>query len=322
MAVLRWTFGLVLALALGLGNLPAHADALRVQGYGEGDYLRIGSIQAGTLKTLDVREGDPVTAGQTLFALDDVVELAQRDQAQSDLDQAEAVLANLNKGKRPDELKSIAERKAQAQAALRLSEATLARQSALAKRDFASQARLDEAQAAAARDRALVGELAAEYRTATLGARADEVAAQEALVATRRAQLAAAQKHVADLAPQAPQAGRIERVYYRPGEVVPLGRPVVSMLPPENVKLVFFVPEAQLAGLHVGQAITYSCDGCGTKAAVISFLATQAEYTPPVIYSIESRQKLVYRVEARGANAMPLDLHPGQPVDVTIEAGK
>lgn len=316
MKVSRWLVSVVLCLAA----TAVAAEGLHVQGYGEGDYLRIGSPEGGTLTALPVAEGDRVEAGSPLFALDDVLALAQRDQARADLAEAEAILANMRKGKRPDELKSIAQRKAQAEASLRLSEATLTRQTTLAKSDFASRARLDEAQAAAQRDRALVGELSAEYRTATLGARSDEITAQEALVATRRAQVASAEKHLSDLAPKAPKAGMIERVYYRPGEVVPVGRPVVSLLPPENVKLVFFVPEAQFSRLAVGRKLTYSCDGCSPQVAVITFLSSQAEYTPPVIYSVESRQKLVYRVEARGAGGAALDLHPGQPVDVSIEA--
>ena len=320
-----WRRAVALALCMAVmtaGAIAAGVDEIRVQGYGEGDYLRIASPEGGTLTALSVEEGDQVSSGAPLFALDDVRAQAQLAQAQADLAQAEALLANMRKGKRPDELKSIAERKAQAEASLRYSEATLARQTALAKNDFASRSRLDEAEASAKRDRALVQELSAEYRTATLGARDDEIAAQEALTATRRAAVVSAQKTVSDLAPKAPKAGVIDRVYYRPGEVVPAGHPVLSLLPPENVKLVFFVPEAQFSRLKAGQKITFSCDGCQPRDAVITFLASQAEYTPPVIYSVESRQKLVYRIEARGVAGAPLGVHPGQPVDVMIGVGR
>jgi HlyD family secretion protein len=193
----------------------------------------------------------------------------------------------------------------------------LKRQSALAKSDFASRAALDQAQAAVAADRAQVRRLEAEYRVATLGARPDEIAAQDSLVGQKRLELAKAEKRLADLAPKAPADAVVEKVYYRPGEVVPAGQPVVSLLPPGNVKLVFFLPEPRLGALKVGDAIHYSCDSCRPGEAKVSFVATQAEYTPPVIYSVESRDKLVFRIEARGV-AAPMGLHPGQPVDVIL----
>lgn len=310
---------LLTCLVCLLPALSATAEPLRLQGYVEGDYVRVGSPSAGILARVAVKEGDRVAAGAPLFGLDALVEGAARDQAAADLERAEAQLADLRKGKRPDELKAIAEQKAQAEAALRLSEATLKRQDALARHDFASRARLDEARTAVAADRAGVRRLEAEYRVATLGARPDEIAAQEALVGQRRLELAKADKRLTDLSPPAPAEAGVEKVYYRVGEFVPAGQPVVSLLPPGNVKLVFFVPERRLAGLKVGDGVGWGCDGCKPGEARISFVAAQAEYTPPVIYSVESRDKLVFRVEARGAGA-PLPLRPGQPVDVRIGA--
>ncbi|KIL97656.1 putative Co/Zn/Cd efflux system membrane fusion protein [Paramagnetospirillum magnetotacticum MS-1] len=308
------TFLPVFALCL----LPALAlaEPLRLQGYVEGDYVRVAPTGAGTLAKVMVREGDTVAEAAPLFALDTVIELAARDQAQADLDRAEAQLADLHKGKRPDELKSIAEQKAQADAALRLSEVTLTRQDVLARNDYASRARLDEARAALDRDRAQVRRLEAEYRTALLGARPDEIAAQEALVGQKRLELAKADKRLADLAPKAPAESLVEKVYYRVGEFVAAGQPVVSLLPPGNVKLVFFLPEPRLGALKPGDRVSYTCDRCAPGEARVSFISTQAEYTPPVIYSVESRDKLVFRVEARGG--APLALNPGQPVDIVV----
>jgi HlyD family secretion protein len=307
-------------LAVGLlCLLPALAQAepLRLQGYVEGEYVRIGSTAAGTLAQIMVKEGDRVALGAPLFALDTVIERAARDQARAELERAEAQLADLGKGRRPDELRAIAEQKAQAEAALRLSEVTLKRQDVLAKADFASRARLDEARAALQRDRAQVRRLEAEYRTASAGARPDEILAQEALVGQKRLELVKADRRLADLAPSAPAEALVEKVYYRVGEFVPAGQPVVSLLPPGNVKLVFFLPEPRLGGIRAGDTVTYGCDRCLAGDARVSFIATQAEYTPPVIYSVESRDKLVFRVEARGG-AAPLVLNPGQPVDVVV----
>ncbi|BAE48985.1 Membrane-fusion protein [Paramagnetospirillum magneticum AMB-1] len=309
-----------LACILCLLPALALAEPLRLQGYVEGEYVRVAPTGAGTLAGVEVREGERVTAGAPLFALDTLVERAVRDQAVADLERAEAQLADLRKGKRPDELKAIAEQKAEALAALRLSEATLKRQDILARNDYASRARLDEARAALERDRAQVRRLEAEYRTALLGARPDEIAAQEALVGQKRLELAKADKRLLDLSPKAPADAVVEKVYYRVGEFVPAGQPVVSLLPPGNVKLVFFLPEPRLGAVKLGDAVGYACDRCAAGEARVSFIATQAEYTPPVIYSVESRDKLVFRVEARGAAAAPLALNPGQPVDVSVPA--
>ena len=109
--------------------------------------------------------------------------------------------------------------------------------------------------------------------------------------------------------------------FFRPGELVPAGQPVVSLLPPENIKARFFVPEAQIATLTVGQVVQLLCDGCGTPlAARISRIATQPEYTPPVIYSRGSREKLVFRVEAVPSPEQATMLRPGLPVDVRLAA--
>jgi HlyD family secretion protein len=113
-----------------------------------------------------------------------------------------------------------------------------------------------------------------------------------------------------------PATGTIQQVYYRPGEMVAASRPVVSLLPPGNMKIRFFVPEAELPKFSYGETVRISCDGCadGIKARV-SFLAKSAEFTPPVIYSLEERAKLVFLIEAR--TDTPEKLRVGQPVSVS-----
>jgi len=107
---------------------------------------------------------------------------------------------------------------------------------------------------------------------------------------------------------------------YRVGEWVPAGSPVVSLLPPGNIKVRFFVPETVVGALKVGQQATLRCDGCGDPIPVhIDYVSNQAEYTPPVIYSRESRSKLVYMVEARPTPEAATRLHPGQPVEATLQ---
>ena len=98
----------------------------------------------------------------------------------------------------------------------------------------------------------------------------------------------------------APVGGTVQQIYFREGEMVPAQRPVLSILPPGNMKLRFFVPETDLPKLAVGDEVRVTCDGCAADlTAKIYFIATTAEYTPPVIYSQEERHKLVYLVQAR-----------------------
>jgi HlyD family secretion protein len=295
-----------------------HAADKPLQGYVEGDYVRVGSPVGGTLETLPLCKGDKVGRGQTLFRLDSRSDQAARDQAAAQLAQAEAQLADLQKGKRPAELAAIAAQKAQAEADLELARLELQREERLVRSDAAARARLDEARATFARTQARVAQLAADYETANLAARPDRLSEAAALVAQRSAELAKAEQRLRDLAPPAPADAVVDDVLYQPGEVVPAGAPVVSLLPPGNIKLVFFVSERRLGAVHTGDTVRFSCDACPADlSARIDLIGTQAEYTPPVIYSVETRSKLVYRVEARPLGDA-LILHPGQPVDVTL----
>ena len=114
-----------------------------------------------------------------------------------------------------------------------------------------------------------------------------------------------------------PATGTIQQIYFRPGEMVPAGRPVVALLPPGNVKIRFFVPEATLPTISLGDTVTVRCDGCAPDlAARVSFISRTAEYTPPVIYSLEERAKLVFLIEARPQH--PENLRVGQPVSVLL----
>jgi HlyD family secretion protein len=115
----------------------------------------------------------------------------------------------------------------------------------------------------------------------------------------------------------APVAGTIQQIYFREGEMVPAQRPVLSIMPPGNMKLRFFVPEAELPKLAIGDVVRVTCDNCGADlTAKIYFIATTAEYTPPVIYSLDERNKLVYLIQARPAR--PDALRVGQPISVYL----
>lgn len=290
-------------------------------GYVEGEYVRVASPFAGQLAALQVKRGDQVVAGAPLFALEENNEKAAREEAQARVRRAQAQLANLQKGQRPPELDAIRAQLAQAEASLKLSNSELKRTEELLAAGFISPAKLDEARAGQQRDRARVRQLQADLTVAQQAGRPDEIAAAASEAKAAQQTLAQADWRMQQKSQQAPQAALVADTLYQQGEWVPAGSPVVSLLPPGNVKVRFFVPETTLATLRIGQQVRVTCDGCAAPlAATISFIAPQAEYTPPVIYSKENRAKLVFLVEARPAPADAANLHPGQPVELQLAA--
>lgn len=311
-------FWLVLAL---LAPLSACTDAVphRFQGYVEGEALRLAPGRAGRLDLLAVQRGSGVDEGAGLFAVDAAAEHAALDEARSRLASARAQLDDLRKGRRPEEVDVLRAQLAQARAQHELSAAQLGRQRELHARDAVSRDQLDQAAATAERDAARVRELQASIASAELAGREDALRAAEEQVRAAEAVVRQAESNLADKAIAAPAGGSIEDVYYRVGEWVPAGSPVLALLPPANRLLRFFVPETALGALRVGQRVRVHCDGCEAPIdAVLSFIAASAEYTPPVIYSREQRAQLVFRVEARPAAADAARLHPGQPVDIEL----
>lgn len=305
--------GLVFGVLQALGLAGGAAVSPLAHGYVEGEYLRIAAPAAGRLERLEVTRGQSVAAGAPLFAIDRATAQAERDRLAAALAQARAQRADLTTGKRAEEMAVLAAQQLQAEAALRLSAAELERQTALAARKVSSEDKLDSARAAFERDQGRLAETRAQMVVGGLGARAEQMRAAELAVVQAQAALAQADQRLADLAPNAPTGARVEDTLFNVGEWVPAGAPVVTLLPPQRVKLVLFVPETQIARTPPGTRLRVRCDSCPADvAARVTHVATQAEYTPPVIYSVGSREKLVFRVEAAPDVALP----PGLPVDV------
>jgi len=293
-----------------------------LQGYVEGEYVRVAAPFAGTLQQLSVKRGGEVTTGAPLFALERENEIAGRRQAEQQLQSANARLANLQTGKRPPEVEMVTEQLRQALAAQELSEANYQRQESLFKSGFISSAALDDVRTKLKNDDARVQELKATVQTAKMPARPDEIRAAEADADAARQALAMADWRLGQRAVTAPANGHVSDTYFVVGDWVPAGAVVANLLPPGNVKIRFFVAEPQLGSLHPGQVVRFSCDGCGDAAnATISFIADRAEFTPPVLYSKENRAKLVYLVEAKPDAGVAVRLNPGQPLDVTLPKG-
>ena len=294
-----------------------------LQGYVEGEFANVGASAAGTLTKLAVKRGDKVAPNATLFTLDNTSEQAAKQQAQEQVKAAQNRLANLQTGKRPPEVAVTTAQAEQAAAARRLSELQWQQQQKLFKGGFISQAALDQARANYERDIARYDETEAQGRVARLPLGRDaELRAAAADLDAARAALAQADWRLSQrngLAPANAEGALVQDTFFVEGEWVPAGRPVVSLLPPGNVKVRFFVPETQVGAVHPGDPVSIACDGCGAPiSAKVSFISTQAEYTPPVIYSKDSRAKLVFMIEARPGPQDGAKLRPGQPVDVTL----
>ena len=298
-----------------------NSDIDHFPGYAEGEYVRVAAPLAGTLIDLKVQRGAQVNAGDALFVLEQGNEAAGQREAAQRMAGAEARLADLRKGKRVEEIAVVEQQLAQAEATLAASEDQLRRTRQLIEEKFVSRERLVEVQSARDRDMAHVRELRAALKTARLPARSDEIVAAEAEAGAARAALAQAQWRLDQKAVRAGEGALVADTLYVKGEWVDAGKPVVSLLPPQNIKLRFFVPEKALGALAIGQSAEASCDGCAAPIPVrISFISPSAEYTPPVIYSRENRAKLVFLVEAKPRVEDASKLHPGQPVEIRLAA--
>ncbi|WP_077036199.1 HlyD family secretion protein [Pelomonas sp. KK5] len=287
-------------------------------GYAEGETVYIAAPVAGRLATLAVAAGDAVKAQQSLFTLDAGLERAADAEARARALSAQAQAADADKGKRREELAVTQAQLRQAIAQAEQARAELRRREGLASQGFIAPAQVDDQALAQQQALARVNELQAALATAKLPARADERESARALAAAAESGRAQTEWRLQQKQQLAPSDAAVTDVFYRPGEWVEAGQPVVALLPPANRKARFYVPETQLGGLKTGQAVRLQCDGCGAPiAAKITFIAAQAEYTPPVIYSNEQRAKLVFLVEARPVDAQEaVKLHPGQPLDV------
>lgn len=311
--------GLAAVLAALAACNPA-PPAGTYQGYLEAEYVYVASPLGGALESLEVERGRAVTAGEALFELDEEPEASLVQQAEEGARQAEARLEDLRKGQRPSELASIEALRDQARSSLELAELELARVENLYRDEVVPAEELDRARTQRELYEAQVARYTAELQTARLGGRTDAVDAAEAAAAAASAELTRARWNLGQKAQSSPVTGVVHDTLYRPGEWVGPGNPVVVLLPPENLKVRFFVPERELAGVQPGQAVQVHIDGAPAPyLARVSYVSTRAEFTPPVIYSRETRAKLVFMVEARFASPDASDLRPGQPVDVTLE---
>lgn len=287
-------------------------------GYVEGEYVLIAPVATAQIGGLAVGRGDRVVAGQALVEMekrDAEIALSEAEAAEA---QAESQLANLLEGRRPEEIRVIEATLASAEAKLTEAERSEARAQSLAARGAATTAQAEDAATAASVARALVTEAEASLAVAKLPARPQEIAAAEAALKGARAAKEKAAWNLSERELTAPAPGVIFDTIRDAGEIAGPSAPVLSMLPDGAVKLRLYVPEPSIAAVALGTRLDVRCDGCGAgETATVTYISDAPEFTPPVIYSLQNRQTLVYLIEARpddGSHA----LKPGQIVDVAL----
>ena len=297
------------------------APAPLATGYVEGEFLLIAPVTASQVDEVSVRRGDRVRAGTVLTRMERRdAEIALR-QADAALARAKSELANLQTARREEEIRVIEAElaSARAQAAETAREARRLRD--LLARGTVPQSVVDDAETRLDVAEARVAEMEANLAVAYLPAREQVIAAAEASVdlAESSRDAAAWQLEKRDLT--APASGIVFEVFRRDGEIAGPQAPVLSLLPDGAVLLRLYVPEKEIARIKPGVSLAVNCDGCPEDtSATVTYVADTPEFTPPVIYSLENRQKLVYLVEAR-PDAQSAILKPGQIVDVRVADG-
>ncbi|WP_436357725.1 HlyD family secretion protein [Brevundimonas sp. CEF1] len=286
-------------------------DAELFTGYVVSQDVYMASPVSGTLAAISVQRGQRVEAGTPLFRIDPTVRAAEADQARAqisaDLARVQQHEADLARA-RADVATAEAEvDRARAQV-VRLTSSHADKPGSVAQLD------IDQAQAALRAAQRKRDAAATQVASATAA-----ISAARAQVQQSRSGLTSSERQLNDLSPVAPQTGRVEDVMYRAGESVAANAPIVSIIPDGEVKVRFYVPQGAVHAFQPGRRVAIACDGCPDgMSAVVDFVATRPEFTPPIIYSLDARQKLVFLVEAVPAN--PRALIPGQPMDVAGEA--
>lgn len=290
-----------------------------LHGYIEGQLTYLSSPHDGKLMELKVSRGISVKQGELLFSLDPFPESAELKSASAIIKQASANLKNLEVGKRPTEIDAIQSKIKQVKERIAFLRKDNERYKILLEKSAVERQRYDQSTQDLGVANNQLKELEADLRTAKLPAREDEIKAAAANLASTQALYDKATWNLREKSVYAPKDASVFDTYYKVGERIPANRPVLSLLVPQDIIAVFFVPETLLSTIHLEQNVSILCDSCKTPIqGKIRFISPQAEYTPPVIYSNSARSKLVYRVEANILTKNTKKLNPGQPIDIHL----
>jgi HlyD family secretion protein len=306
--------GLVSLLSLLPGCFQSAVESKNI-GYVEADWIYVAASTSGQIISQQVFKGDRIEVGDSLFELDRDLELAALAEAESRIVASRADAANAATGARPAEIRALEAKLAQAQARLVQALSEQQRVEPLVERGIETKNRGEQLAANTDIARAAVDSLIEEINIAQLAARDGVRDAANASIITAEASRDIAAARLERRTVIAQVSGRVEELFYHMGEHIAAGRPVLAILPDDGLKIKFFVSQAQLPTLTLGDTVLAQADGLTEPVAtIVSFISTAPEFTPPVIYSNEVRQKLVFLVESK----VPLgsELLPGLPVDV------
>ena len=286
-------------------------------GYVEGEYVLLAPVETARIERIDVRRGDHIDPEQGVVFLERQDAEIAVAQARAALVQAESGLANISQGRRAAEIAAIEASVASARANATEAKREMVRQKDLLNRGLIPQAQYDQTVTRSEVANAQVAVQEANLAVARLPARPDEIKAAKAAVDQAAAQLEQAEWRLSRRTLAAIGPGTVFDVIRNPGEVAGPQAPVLSILPDNGIKLRLYVPESSIAQVGIGSELDVSCDNCASIRATVSYVAAGPEFTPPVIYSLENRQKLVYLVEAR-VDGNETGLKPGQIVNVDL----
>ncbi|WP_298626704.1 HlyD family efflux transporter periplasmic adaptor subunit [uncultured Legionella sp.] len=313
---MRLKYVLILIMILFINGCNFNGQE-QIEGYVEGENIYIASPFYGVLEHLAVHRGEHVSKGALLFSLNSNPQQMDINQAQAELAQAQSVLADLKKPKRIQEIEAIEAQIKQTDAQIVLAELRVSRYQKLVNRQASDKDSLDAALANLQQQQQLKSQYEANLALAKLGSRDDLIKAQQSQVDSLNAKIAIAQWELSQKTRYAPANGVIFDTYFRTGEYVAGQQPILSLLTPQNIRIEFFVPLEYLGKLKVGQKISFDCEGCEkNNPAVISYISPDAEFLPPLVYSRDNNNKLVFRIKAQIGN--PLLFKPGQPVMVNL----
>ena len=289
-------------------------------GYVEDDYVYAAAASTGQIASIPVTEGQLVKKGDVLFVLESSQQQAQVDAAKAQADAAQASLANLQSGSRPEEIAVIETQLQKAQADLALAQQTLSRALDLNRKGNAPQSDVDNATSAVESATSAVSTLKAQIAVARLPARDAQQVAAQANFAAAKATADAAKATLDDRTVTAPEDARIEKLFFKVGEVASAGTPVASLSGAEAMKIIFYLNETDRQQFALGDTVSVTCDGCTTGlTATISHFASDPQFTPPIIYSRDERNRLVFETEA--VLTQQNGILPGQPVTIERQDG-
>lgn len=311
----------IAAVVIG-GRLRAAHDREILSGTVEATEAQLGFTAPGRIESLPAREGDAAAQGEVLAALDTAEASARRAQATAQVEAARALLDEMQRGSRPEEIAQARAARAAAQQRLADAQQDFDRASELIAKKVVSQQAYDKAKVALDVAKAQFRSADEAAQVVEKGPRKERIDAQRAQLANAEAALAAARAQLSNMVVRAPFAGVVTVRHREPGEIVPAGSPVVSLMNRADRWVRVYVSESRIGAVHTGQKASITSDTFKGKTydGVVAYVSSEAEFTPKNVQTAEERVKLVYAVKVRVVGDAAFELKPGMPADVRLEA--